>query len=109
MVLPILLLAMVSPYQIQIFLSDGIVRKINSHSHRECQRGLGMLPQQANLRDLAEGQIEKMRKPVQVSTACQFVKTKNPPSILLVTYLLPKYRRNLSVKTQEFSYRYILC
>jgi len=36
------------------------------------QRGLGMLPQQADLRRLPIGEIEKMREPVQVYTACRF-------------------------------------
>ena len=37
------------------------------------QRGLGMLPQQAICEDWPRGKIEKMSKPVQVYTACQFV------------------------------------
>ena len=38
------------------------------------QRGLGMLPQQAICKDWPRGKIEKMSEPVQVYTACQFVR-----------------------------------
>lgn len=46
------------------------------------QRGLGMLPQQAIFEIGAKGKIEKMGKPVQVYTACQFVIL----SLLSLTY-----------------------
>ena len=41
------------------------------------QRGLGMLPQQAICEDWPRGKIEKMSEPVQVYTACRFVKGQN--------------------------------
>ena len=41
------------------------------------QRGLGMLPQQAICEDWSRGKIEKMSEPVQVYTACRFVKREN--------------------------------
>ena len=53
-----------------------------------------MLPQQANLQDWAEGQIEKMRKPVQVSTACQFVKTqKRTPNFVRFPPTIPSAQK----------------
>ena len=40
----------------------------------DVRRGLGMLPQRAIFEKASEGDFAKMSKPVQVCTACQFVK-----------------------------------
>ena len=40
----------------------------------DVRRGLGMLPQRAIFEKTSEGDFSKMSKPVQVCTACQFVK-----------------------------------
>lgn len=41
------------------------------------QRGLGMLPNKQFAKIDSDGKIEKMSEPVQVYTACQFVKREN--------------------------------
>ena len=46
-------------------------------SKDDVRRGLGMLPQQADLRNWYEREIEEKSEPVQVYTACQFVKGQN--------------------------------
>ena len=43
----------------------------------DVRRGLGMLPQRAIFEKASEGDFAKMSKPVQVYTACQFVKGQN--------------------------------
>lgn len=43
----------------------------------DVRRGLGMLPQRAIFEKTSEGDFVKMSKPVQVCTACQFVKGQN--------------------------------
>ena len=40
------------------------------------QRGLGMLPQQAKILGLLAEKTKDLREPVQVYTACQFVKSQ---------------------------------
>ena len=46
-------------------------------SQDDVRRGLGMLPQRAIFEKVSEGDFAKMSKPVQVCTACQFVKGQN--------------------------------
>jgi len=46
-------------------------------SQDDVRRGLGMLPQRAIFEKASEGDFAKMSKPVQVCTACQFVKRQN--------------------------------
>ena len=46
-------------------------------SEDDVRRGLGMLPQRAIFEKVSEGDFSKMSKPVQVCTACQFVKGQN--------------------------------
>lgn len=43
----------------------------------DVRRGLGMLPQRAIFVKAPKGDFAKMSKPVQVCTACQFVKGEN--------------------------------
>ena len=43
----------------------------------DVRRELGMLPQRAIFEKASEGDFAKMSKPVQVYTACQFVKDQN--------------------------------
>ena len=43
----------------------------------DVRRGLGMLPQRAIFKKASKGDFAKMSKPVQVCTACQFVKGQN--------------------------------
>ena len=43
-------------------------------SQDDVRRGLGMLPQRAIFEKASEGDLAKMSEPVQVYTACQFVK-----------------------------------
>jgi len=46
-------------------------------SQDDVRRGLGMLPQRAIFEKASEGDLAKMSEPVQVYTACQFVKGQN--------------------------------
>ncbi|MGO5087508.1 hypothetical protein ACTQ3U_09445 [Oscillospiraceae bacterium LCP25S3_F9] len=46
-------------------------------SKDDVRRGLGILPQRAIFEKASEGDFAKMSKPVQVYTACQFVKGQN--------------------------------
>ena len=46
-------------------------------SKDDVRRGLGMLPQQALFAKAPKGDFVKMSEPVQVYTACQFVKGQN--------------------------------
>ena len=46
-------------------------------SQDDVRRGLGMLPQRAIFEKASEGDVAKMSEPVQVYTACQFVKGPN--------------------------------
>ena len=46
-------------------------------SQDDVRRGLGMLPQQALFAKAPKGDFAKMSEPVQVYTACQFVKGQN--------------------------------
>ena len=46
-------------------------------SQDDVRRGLGMLPQRAIFEKASEGDLAKMSEPVQVYTACQFVKEQN--------------------------------
>ena len=43
----------------------------------DVRRGLGMLPQRAIFAKAPKGDFVKMSEPVQVYTACQFVKRQN--------------------------------
>lgn len=52
-------------------VSKGIQNECVADTAGGVQRGLGMLPQQAIYEDWPRGEIKKMRKPVQVYTACQ--------------------------------------
>ena len=46
-------------------------------SKDDVRRGLGMLPQQALFAKAPKGDFVKMSEPIQVYTACQFVKGQN--------------------------------
>ena len=46
-------------------------------SQDDVRRGLGMLPQRAIFEKTSKGDLAKMSEPVQVYTACQFVKGQN--------------------------------
>ena len=46
-------------------------------SKDDVRRGLGMLPQRAIFAKAPKGDFAKMSEPVQVYTACQFVKCQN--------------------------------
>ena len=63
---------------VQVFLSQESVQNERAAGIADTdQRGLGMLPQQTNCEDCTRGKIEKISEPVQVYTACQFVKPQN--------------------------------
>ena len=65
----------------EVALSETLRMSEQPSSKDYVQRGLGMLPQQALFAKAPKGDFVKMSEPVQVYTACQFVKRQNTAPI----------------------------
>ena len=61
----------------EVALSETLRMSEQPSSKDDVRRGLGMLPQQALFAKAPKGDFVKMSEPVQVYTACQFVKGQN--------------------------------
>ena len=61
----------------EVALSETFRMSEQPSSKDDVRRGLGMLPQQAFFAKAPKGDFAKMSEPVQVYTACQFVKGQN--------------------------------
>ena len=61
----------------EVALSETLRMSEQPSSKDDVRRGLGMLPQQALFVKAPKGDFAKMSEPVQVYTACQFVKGQN--------------------------------
>ena len=61
----------------EVALSETLRMSEQPSSKDDVRRGLGMLPQQALFTKAPKGDFVKMSEPVQVYTACQFVKGQN--------------------------------
>ena len=61
----------------EVTLTETLRMSEQPPSQDGVRRGLGMLPQRAIFAKASEGDFVKMSEPVQVYTACQFVKGQN--------------------------------
>ena len=61
----------------EVALSETLRMSEQPSSKDDVRRGLGMLPQQALFAKAPKGDCVRMSEPVQVYTACQFVKGQN--------------------------------